>query len=260
MNRSILALGLFSVALLLLGSCSDSSDCLQCPPEELPRSVKILIAASEVTETRSDTMIAYSIEKQLFPEGTEFQTMSLVNSVPSLEELMQFDAVLIYTVAFTAHGDSIGDVMADYVDQGGAVVMCLYSMRGGQDNIGGRLVDAAGYAPLKPGGRSDDSRSDDRLIDLDSIEFPMHTIFHGIDLKSITYPGERYYATPRVDETAVLLAKDTAGANAVAINAAGNIIGLNIWPSYCFSSLDRHPMAAKLIASSLMVVMGQVSL
>ena len=151
----------------------------------------------------------------------------------------------------------IGEVMADYVDQGGGVVMCLYSIRGGPNNVGGRLVDATGYAPLRPGGRSDDRGSDDRLIDLGSIEFPMHEIFYGIDLKNITYPGEPNYTAPHVDETAVLLAKDTAGVNAIAINAAGNIIGLNIWPSYCFSSLDRHPMAANLIASSLTFVMEQ---
>lgn len=59
-----------------------------------------------------------------------------------------------------------------------------------------------------------------------------------------------------VDESAALLARDQFGANMIAINASGNIVALNTWPSYIFSSRGVYAEAAKLIANSLMFVAG----
>ena len=256
MNRSILAGGLLSVALLFLGSCNDNNS-LQCPSREpdTPRFNKFLIAAAEAPDflSRPDTIVAYSINKNLFPKGSEFQTVSLVDYVPPLEELLQFDAILLYTVGFPVDGESIGDVLADYVDQGGGLVMCLWSMSDSRSGIRGKL-NLPGYGPLKGGPTG--GGTDDRAIDFVSISYLLHPIFYGIDIKNVTYPGLPNMLYPQIDDTALLLATDDLIANAIAINATGKIIGLNIWPSYVFSSLDRHPEAAKLIANSLMFTAG----
>lgn len=261
MNRMILVGGLIAIAFTFIGSCSEDSDnCLQCPPCEPGRfsPIKILIAVAEVEASRTDSIIAYSIEKGLFPEGSEIEAVSLVDSIPPLDELIQFDAILLYTVALLAFpdvNDSIGNTMADYVDSGGGIVMCQWSMHGGGAGIGGRLR-SPGYSPFKPGLIG--NINDDRRIEISSIDFPLHPVFYEIDVMNITSPGWMNIPHPILDESATLLAKDQFDANAIAINSTGNIIGLNIWPSYVFSCHDRYQNAAMLIANSLMFVAGSL--
>lgn len=259
MNRMILVGGLIAIAFFLFGSCSkDSSNCIQCPPCEPGKlnPIKVLIVASEVVQSRMDTIIAYSIEKELFPEGSSFKTVFLIDSIPPLDVLTRFDAILLYTVEvleYPDENDSIGDIMADYIDSGGGIVLCQGAMRGYAIGIGGRLR-APGYSPFLPG--SHGGIFDDRKIELSSISFPLHPIFYGIDILNITSPGLWSLPHPILDELAILLAKDQFEANAISINSNGNIIGLNIWPSFVFSSYDRYPEAARLIANSLMFVAG----
>jgi hypothetical protein len=258
MNRTILVTGFFLVALVFLGSCSDKDDnCLKCPTPkpDTPRISKFLIAASEAPGFLicPDSIVAYSINNELFPAGSEFQIVSLLDSVPPLEDLIQFDAILLYTVGYPIDGDSLGDIMADYVDQGGGLVMCLWSMFDFQAGIKWTL-HSPGYAPLKGGPTVGDIN--DRVIDFASISYPLHPIFYSVDITNITYPGHHNMLYPRVDDTALLLAIDDLTANAIAINATGNIIGLNIWPSLVFFTYFQHPEAAKLIANSLMFTAG----
>ena len=70
-------------------------------------------------------------------------------AVPTLENLLQYDSVML--VLNTPFGDPAanGDVLADYVDAGGGLVMTLASIATGF-NPTGRLL-TGGYFPVEPG-------------------------------------------------------------------------------------------------------------
>jgi hypothetical protein len=146
--------------------CSCSEDCVDSHPckPEAPHSVNILIAGAEVHPNRFDTMCAFLAVEELLPAGSVVQSVQLTDSIPSLEILLQFDAVLLYTVGWLLDKDRVGDIMADYVDSGGGLVMCQWSMHFGSVEIGGRLKEP-GYAPFDPGPTG--NILDERAINLD---------------------------------------------------------------------------------------------
>lgn len=61
--------------------------------------------------------------------------------------LAQYDAVLFYTDAGVGNPAAIGDVLADYVDAGGGLVVAMTAYHGGQFGLGGRIVNE-GYLPF----------------------------------------------------------------------------------------------------------------
>jgi len=169
--------------------------------------------------------------------------------------LQQYDAVIIFTETWPADEgdyaryDTIGELLADYIDDGGGLVLCQYAMYDGSARIRGRIC-SSGYAPLTTGPLDVESR-DDRSLLLDSIEFPLHPVFSGIDIAGLLLPGE-FLAYPQLDATAILLAEDNHASNAIAINASGSIIGLNM-SAQAFAFPD-YKEAVNLIVNCLIHV------
>ncbi len=50
------------------------------------------------------------------------------NPAPTLATLQQYDAVLLWTNQSLVSGEAMGNVLADYVDAGGGVVNCMFSV------------------------------------------------------------------------------------------------------------------------------------
>jgi hypothetical protein len=70
--------------------------------------------------------------------------------VPTLTELLAYDAVFVWGSG-SWNGTAVGDVLADYVDAGGGVVIAPFAQRpGGAVGIAGRM-ETAGYLPYVPG-------------------------------------------------------------------------------------------------------------
>lgn len=76
----------------------------------------------------------------------QFATVDIINvttggtGTPTLQQLQQYDALLCYTNSTPANNVTWGDVLADYVDAGGGVVVAVFantSLTAGR-NIGGR--------------------------------------------------------------------------------------------------------------------------
>jgi len=177
--------------------------------------------------------------------------------IPTLEFLQYYDAILIFTDAWPldnpASGafDTIGNLMADYVDAGGGLVICQYALYAGAAGIRGRLI-SPGYAPLRRGRYVEPQG--DRSIVMDSIDFPLHPVFYEIDLDDLVLPVHWFhFYDPELDETTILLAEDDQGTHAIAINSNGNIIGLNMYFK-AFAFPDDYTEAVKLVASSILYV------
>ncbi len=69
------------------------------------------------------------------------------NFTPTLAMISTYDAVLAYTNNPPFDATALGDLLADYVDAGGHVVLANYSFVNPPNYIGGRIM-TAGYSPL----------------------------------------------------------------------------------------------------------------
>ena len=84
-----------------------------------------------------------------------FNSVTSINSnqrTPTLAELQAYQAVLVYANYSLADGVALGDVLADYVDAGGGVVLMQFALRSNNSlRIRGRF-EAQNYYALQPGG------------------------------------------------------------------------------------------------------------
>jgi hypothetical protein len=264
----ILAAGFAAIAIFFAGCGEECGP--QCPPEisESPPAVDVLVVTGFAFPGMSRIFHDPLIECGALLEGSVVDTFSLLDYsralvIPAIEYLRQYDALLVFTDAWPeGHGtfetyayDTIGNLLADYVDSGGGIVMCQFTISGLAAGIRGRIV-SPGYAPLKVGGWEMLSEEIDRSIILESLEFPLHPVFTGVDIEQVRLCSVRSgIGRPELDETAVLLASDDMGTNAVAVNASGSIVGINTYyKSFAFP--EEYAETIRLVANSLVFVSG----
>ncbi|HKW14683.1 MAG TPA: choice-of-anchor D domain-containing protein, partial [Candidatus Krumholzibacteria bacterium] len=133
---------------------------------------------------------------------------------PALADLLPYDAVLVINDFVWKDAKATGDVLADYVDHGGAVVVSLASFVGGYD-LKGRFV-SDGYAPFVTGGGPDGSAG---LGEFDSSHPIMTDVgFVAGDLLGITTPAPG----------AQLIASWNTGLPCVATQKGGSVVGMNM--------------------------------
>ena len=145
-------------------------------------------------------------------------------AVPTLATLQNYSAVFAWTNFSFGNPDAVGNVLADFVDQGGGVVMATYAFSSSW-RITGRMA-APGYspfvigaAPFTPSGR----------LDLATANMS-HPIMQGVTDTAQTYFVNSNYTNPPLTAGATLIARDTGGANVVAVNATGRVVGISIFP------------------------------
>lgn len=120
---------------------------------QLPR-VALVVASSGCGATNPQTVLQAS---------GQFAVVDWINTVapptgvgtPSLATLLQYDAVMVWTNLTPQNNNALGDVLADYVDAGGGVVVTVFanSTTTAGRNIGGRwqtgyevILDQSGNA------------------------------------------------------------------------------------------------------------------
>lgn len=266
MNRRILAAGLLAVAFFCAAGCEEDVTCPPCTREDpaVSGAIDVLVATALAFPQMSRHLPGPLLDSGILPEGSSVDTFSILDYsrnlvMPTTEMLGKYDAIMLFTDAWPDDVpgpdayDAIGDLLADYVDAGGGLVLCEFAINGFAAGIRGRIV-APGYAPFSGGyAASGYGEDDDRLVVMESIEFPLHPVFCGVAVDSLVLPGHHYLGYPELDETAILLAVDDHGTNAVAVNAAGNVIGLNMHFKH-LALPDDYPEAVKLTANAILHV------
>ena len=107
----------------------------------------------------------------LFSSVDEFLIDS---STPLLSTLQSYDAVLVYSDASFHDSDAIGDVLADYMDGGGGVVLCTFAfITPGGLGIGGRIV-TDGYLPFTTASQNQNTQM--QLV----ADLPGHELLQGV--------------------------------------------------------------------------------
>lgn len=190
----------------------------------------VLLSLSCVVHAQSSVIVVNANDNDNSELNTAlsaaFDTVDNFNAIPetpTLGDLSSFNTVVAYTNSEPDDPVALGDVLADYVDQGGCVVIATYSFSFPWA-ITGRITDP-GFAPLT-------NLSSNGAVsgDLDAL-VPNDPIFNGVDLGSLVYFHNGSFAHPGLDAGATLIADDGAGHNMIARNGDGNVVGMNLFPA-----------------------------
>ena len=157
----------------------------------------ILYADSDATMIRTkDSLLATGMFNTL-------STILVTSYVPTLEELLAFETILIWTnfgIGSTRAG--LGNVLADYVDNGGGLVVSMFANASASFSLGGRFMDE-GYFLMAPGSYG---TTTPEVTILDNA----HPIFNGIEV--LNNPGGSFSLTgTTIVEGATLLASYDSG-------------------------------------------------
>jgi hypothetical protein len=198
-----------SLAVLALGLAANSA--------QAQLKVLFLGADNDVAAVQTDILGSDSRFDLVNSSSIAWQTGSL----PTLATLNQFDAVLAWTNF--GFGVDMSNLLADYVDAGGGVVLgTFWGQEVDLDKGGGRL-ETTGYNPLI------NPRNDAyQASSLGSFN-ASSPLFNGVSSLSATeYRGDYL---PGLDSGATLVASWSDGNPLLAYNAAQNIVNLTLFPN-----------------------------
>lgn len=164
---------------------------------------------------------------------------------PGLMDLQSYNAVLAFTNFPPADATGLGNILQQYVDGGGRLVMNTYAFSNPWAISGG--IMGAGYSPLVNTGVNGG-------VSGSLVQVAPSAIFNGVDLSMLTYFNNGNYAQPGLDMGATLLATDGMGVNMIAINSNGRIISNNLFPN----TFGNNEEFYQLTANELVVVAGAV--
>ena len=195
----------------------------------------------------AQTTIDHLMDTGLFNSIT---AIHVVSYTPTLEELSAFETVLVWSNYAFSDRNALGDVLADYVDAGGGLVVGLFANAVHPWRIGGRF-ESEGYFAMY-GGNYGTTDGQVTISDTD------HPIFEGIeDLVSI---GTSVYSIYNVtlNENATVVASYTASQRPLAavMEVDGTRrVDLGLWANLN-SGFTNPGTVAQLIANSMAWVAG----
>jgi hypothetical protein len=171
---------------------------------------------------------------------------------PTLAQLLQYDALLCYTNSTPADNNAWGDVLADYVDAGGGVVVSVFAnstLTAGR-NIGGRWQ--TGYeVVLDQGGTTSNAGAG-----LGNVLVPGHPAMNGVTAFTGGNLGSRPTSTA-LEVGAFVVAEWTDGKILVAQGANPRRIDLGFYPPQASCSQSGWATGGDLLmANALLAVAG----
>jgi len=177
-----------------------------------------------------DDFIIADVKAKIVASGlfsaSQVATLSVAEGkpIPTRGELLEYDAVLVFSNLRFNDPDALGNVLADYLDRKGGVVVATHSFSDdGISGLGGRIV-SGGYLPLSAG----------------SIQYSPHLTLvrdqagHALLQNVSTFDGGLGSTRNGVTLTsgATLVAHWTGGTPLIATaeSAGHRVVGLNFWP------------------------------
>lgn len=139
---------------------------------------------------------------------------------PSLDMLEEYDAVVVWSNYVFYDRVAMGDVLADYLDEGGAVTMLVFSFSSNW-GIEGRVMTQ--YSPFSTGPGSYTTRA---LGEYDA----GHPLMKGVSTLT-----EYFSANVALQNSPILVASYDSGTPLVAYNPVNNLVAIN-----CYVGDDRQ--------------------
>jgi hypothetical protein len=143
MKKSTVLIATLAALLIISGAAMKSSMGLESG------SIKVAVVAADDASDLGDVQ-AYLVP---FSDFAVVDTIDVRSSTPSLSTLLDYDAVLVYCDALFNDPVAMGDVLADYVDVGGGVVLATFVWYGPTWDLEGRIM-TTDYSPLEQAGAS----------------------------------------------------------------------------------------------------------
>ncbi|GAM20607.1 hypothetical protein SAMD00019534_037820 [Acytostelium subglobosum LB1] len=177
--------------------------------------------------------------------------------IPTLEELQKYSGVLIYSYNSSAFldGQLMGDVMADYVDNGGGVVVTVFTNCNNLRNgfLKGRFFEQ-NYHPINPARQHDTNGK--KPLSLGKVVIPDHPIMN--DVKSLEGGRSSFFCPGSLHPDATLVAEWSNNVPLIAElpKNKGKVVALNFFPPssdtgdgrFWSSSTDGAVMMANALA------------
>jgi len=151
--------------------------------------------------------------------------------VPTLEELQKYSSVLVYSYNSSAFldGQLMGDVLADYVDNGGGVVVTVFTNCNNLRNgfLKGRFYEQ-GYHPINPSRQHDTNGK--KPLTLGKIVDSTHPIMEGV--RSLDGGRSSFFCPGALNPDSHLIAEWSNGVPLVAElrRGKGRVVVLNFFP------------------------------
>ncbi len=225
---------------------------LSRPGQSRPRTIAVL--AAENTDSRLADVLSKLVATGLFDSVDAINTHT---STPTLAQLQNYRAVLMYSSTDMQDAVQSGNVLADYIDAGGGVVVAVFA----QNSIGNRVpagrFASANYYVIPPG----DILVSGMGIGLGTVNFE-HPIMQGFSEFSGGSLAYRPQSTSVVSGSTVI-ARWNDSRPLVVTREIGDIrrVDLGFWPV----SSDGLPGAWDattdgdlLMANALLYVMGDI--
>ncbi len=152
--------------------------------------------------------------------------ISACGTAPTLDELSGFGGVLVWSNSQFGQPQALGDVLANFVDQGGGVVLATYSFSSIW-RITGRIT-TDGYSPFSV---FDGNVTTSGRLDLANSN-TNHPLLDGVTATQNAYFTNFNYTNPSLTPGATLVAVDTDGNNVVAVSASNRVVGVSIFPGF----------------------------
>ncbi len=192
-----------------------------------------IVAAAATSSTASQ----FVETERVLVDSFAFDSVTVINTVtdtPTLDELMMFDSVLVWTNNTPDDPDGFGDALADYVDAGGGVVVAVFanSSTTTDRDIGGRWRGNPEYEVIVPR-----TGNQSGAASLGDILEPDHPIVDGV----VTFFGGTSSFRPNVTDLnpgARAIAEWDDGRVLVAIGANENRVDLGFYPPPSTSSVS----------------------
>jgi len=151
--------------------------------------------------------------------------------IPMVDELHKYSAVLVYSYNSSAFmdGQLMGDILAEYIDNGGGVVVTVFTNCNNLRNgfLKGRFYEQ-GYHPINPTRQHDTNGK--KSLTLGKIIDPTHPILEGV--KSLDGGRSSFFCPGSLHPDAHLIAEWSNGTPLVAElkKGKGRVVVLNFFP------------------------------
>jgi len=195
------------------GMSPGAGGCPSCSGGE-PESSAGLIDVLLVAADDSPSVAAVQTYLSAFSDIATVDTFDATTGTPTLSYLQNYDAVLVWSNYAFDNSAALGDVLADYVDSGGGVVVTTFSYHSSV-LLAGRLIDEQ-YSPFVTAGPGLFSWADLGWYD------PTHPIMTGVTSISGFYRDD-----VSLTSGATLVASWDDGQPFVA--QKGQVVGVTLW-------------------------------
>lgn len=197
--------------------------------ESAVEEVQFDISGEKITTIAKDVLLVYadegaSVLKSIlegYPDIAavdEWYAGALGGTIPTFSDLQDYDVVVAWNNQAWYDNYAIGDVLADYIDHGGAVVTTVDCWDAGILASRGRYFDDRDYNPFRS--------LSEALYKARTLGWhnPAHPIMDGVD--SLT--TKSFYNNVAFSDDAVEVARWDDGTPLVAVNP--HTVAINVWP------------------------------